>query len=126
MRRGEAWSRPIEAEDSLGGRGVAEVAIAGERGRAGRAGAVRPPVPGRGGDHRPGGFGQHVRTSARQVRGRVSVSVLVKVRTGTTGQLHDVLRRLYEIEGVSGIRATVALETFFERPVRPAVVTETG
>lgn len=67
-----------------------------------------------------------MRTSARQVRGRVSVSVLVKVRTGTTGQLHDVLRRLYEIEGVSGIRATVALETFFERPVRPAVVTETG
>ncbi|MFD4139077.1 Lrp/AsnC family transcriptional regulator [Streptomyces sp. NPDC058572] len=46
-----------------------------------------------------------------------SASVLVKVRTGTTEQLQDVLRRLYEIEGVSGTQATVALETFFERPV---------
>ncbi|MER6136265.1 Lrp/AsnC family transcriptional regulator [Streptomyces sp. NPDC001815] len=46
-----------------------------------------------------------------------SASVLVKVRTGTTEQLQDVLRRLYEIEGVSGTHATVVLETFFERPV---------
>jgi DNA-binding Lrp family transcriptional regulator len=46
-----------------------------------------------------------------------SASVLVKVRTGTTEQLQDVLRRLYEIKGVSGTQATVALETFFERPV---------
>ncbi|MEV1024466.1 Lrp/AsnC family transcriptional regulator [Streptomyces sp. NPDC050264] len=46
-----------------------------------------------------------------------SASVLVKVRTATTGQLQDVLRRLYAIEGVSGTQATVALETFFERPV---------
>lgn len=46
-----------------------------------------------------------------------SASVLVKVRTATTEQLQDVLRRLYEIEGVSGTQATVALETFFERPV---------
>ncbi|WP_327714074.1 Lrp/AsnC family transcriptional regulator [Streptomyces sp. NBC_00490] len=46
-----------------------------------------------------------------------SASVLVKVRTGTTEQLQDVLRRLYEIEGVSGTQATVALETFFERAV---------
>lgn len=46
-----------------------------------------------------------------------SASVLVKVRTGTTEQLQDVLRRLYEIDGVSGTQATVALETFFERPV---------
>ncbi|MGG8406885.1 Lrp/AsnC family transcriptional regulator [Streptomyces sp. 12297] len=46
-----------------------------------------------------------------------SASVLVKVRTETTEQLQDVLRRLYEIEGVSGTQATVALETFFERPV---------
>ncbi|MFD9301834.1 Lrp/AsnC family transcriptional regulator [Streptomyces sp. NPDC060048] len=46
-----------------------------------------------------------------------SASVLVKVRTGTTEQLQDVLRRLYAIEGVSGTQATVALETFFERPV---------
>ncbi|MQY15937.1 DNA-binding transcriptional activator DecR [Streptomyces sp. RB5] len=44
-------------------------------------------------------------------------SVLVKVRTATTEQLQDVLRRLYAIGGVSGTRATVVLETFFERPV---------
>ncbi|MDT0378891.1 Lrp/AsnC family transcriptional regulator [Streptomyces sp. DSM 42041] len=47
-----------------------------------------------------------------------SASVLVKVRTASTSQLQDVLRRLYEIEGVSGTQATVVLETFFERPVR--------
>lgn len=46
-----------------------------------------------------------------------SASVLVKVRTATTEQLQDVLRRLYAIEGVSGTQATVSLETFFERPV---------
>ena len=50
-----------------------------------------------------------------------SSSVLVKVRTGTTEQLQDVLRRLYEIEGVSGTQAMVALETFFERPVSTEV-----
>lgn len=48
-----------------------------------------------------------------------SASVLVKVRTATTEQLQDVLRRLYAIEGVSGTQATVSLETFFERPVSP-------
>lgn len=47
-----------------------------------------------------------------------TASVLVKVRSSTTQQLQDVLRRLYTIEGVSGTRATVVLETFFERPVR--------
>ncbi|MEV3860318.1 Lrp/AsnC family transcriptional regulator [Streptomyces sp. NPDC050095] len=46
-----------------------------------------------------------------------SASVLVKVRTATTEQLQDVLRRLYGIEGVSGTQATVVLETFFERGV---------
>ncbi|GAA3202878.1 Lrp/AsnC family transcriptional regulator [Streptomyces virens] len=45
-----------------------------------------------------------------------SATVLVKVRTATTEQLQDVLRRLYAIDGVSGTRATVVLETFFERP----------
>lgn len=48
-----------------------------------------------------------------------SASVLVKVRTATTEQLQDVLRRLYAIDGVSGTQATVVLETFFERPVEP-------
>ncbi|MFI5645172.1 Lrp/AsnC family transcriptional regulator [Kitasatospora sp. NPDC051705] len=45
-----------------------------------------------------------------------SASVLVKVRTPSTEQLQDVLRRLYAIDGVSGTQATVSLETFFERP----------
>lgn len=48
-----------------------------------------------------------------------SASVLVKVRTTTTEQLQDVLRRIYAIEGVSGTQATVVLETFFERPLSP-------
>lgn len=50
-----------------------------------------------------------------------SATVLAKVRTATTEQLQDVLRRLYTIEGVSGTQATVVLETFFERPVSPLV-----
>ncbi|MFG2717241.1 Lrp/AsnC family transcriptional regulator [Streptomyces sp. NPDC048416] len=53
-----------------------------------------------------------------------SASVLVKVRTATTEQLQDVLRRLYAIDGVSGTHATVSLETFFERPVSPTAVVE--
>jgi Lrp/AsnC family transcriptional regulator, leucine-responsive regulatory protein len=48
-----------------------------------------------------------------------SASVLVKVRTATTGQLQDVLRRIYAIHGVSGTQATVVLETLIERPVSP-------
>ncbi|GGU10180.1 transcriptional regulator [Streptomyces violascens] len=52
-----------------------------------------------------------------------SASVLVKVRTSTTEQLQDVLRRLYAIDGVSGTQATVSLETFFERPVSPVLPT---
>ncbi|CAM5237864.1 Lrp/AsnC family transcriptional regulator [Streptomyces sp. NBC_01310] len=46
-----------------------------------------------------------------------SASVLVKVRTASTEQLQDVLRRLYAINGVSGTHATVVLDTFFERPL---------
>ncbi|MFG2481716.1 MULTISPECIES: Lrp/AsnC family transcriptional regulator [Streptomyces] len=46
-----------------------------------------------------------------------SASVLVKVRTSSTEQLQDVLRRLYAIDGVSGTHATVVLDTFFERPL---------
>ncbi|MFJ6012351.1 Lrp/AsnC family transcriptional regulator [Streptomyces sp. NPDC092952] len=48
-----------------------------------------------------------------------NASVLVKVRTATTERLQDVLRRIHAIEGVNGTRATVVLETFFERPVPP-------
>jgi Lrp/AsnC family leucine-responsive transcriptional regulator len=46
-----------------------------------------------------------------------TASVLVKVRTSTTEQLQDVLRRLFDIDGVSGTRTTVVLETFFESGV---------
>jgi DNA-binding Lrp family transcriptional regulator len=55
-----------------------------------------------------------------------SASVMVKVRTPTTEQLQDVLRRLYTVEGVSGTRATVVLETFFERPVHPPAAPPEG
>ncbi|MGC5012432.1 Lrp/AsnC family transcriptional regulator [Streptosporangium sp. DT93] len=48
-----------------------------------------------------------------------AASVLVKVRTATTQALQDVLRRIYDIPGVSGTQAIVVLETFFERPVDP-------
>ncbi|RKS06674.1 DNA-binding Lrp family transcriptional regulator [Nocardiopsis sp. Huas11] len=48
-----------------------------------------------------------------------TASVLVKVRAATTERLQDVLRRLYDIPGVSGTQATVVLETFFERPLDP-------
>ncbi|MFI8184172.1 Lrp/AsnC family transcriptional regulator [Actinacidiphila glaucinigra] len=48
-----------------------------------------------------------------------SASVLVKVRTASTEQLQDVLRRIYAIDGVSRTQATVVLETFFERPLSP-------
>ncbi|MEY9904691.1 Lrp/AsnC family leucine-responsive transcriptional regulator [Catenulispora sp. MAP12-49] len=50
-----------------------------------------------------------------------SATVLAKVRTATTEQLQDVLRRLYTVDGVSKTQATVVLETFFERPVSPLV-----
>ncbi|MFC1406051.1 MULTISPECIES: Lrp/AsnC family transcriptional regulator [Streptacidiphilus] len=54
-----------------------------------------------------------------------SASVLVKVRTASTEQLQDVLRRIYAIEGVSGTQATVVLETFFERPLSPQTPEQT-
>jgi DNA-binding Lrp family transcriptional regulator len=43
-----------------------------------------------------------------------SASLLVKIRTGTTEQLQDVLRRVFEIDGVTGTRTIVVLETVFE------------
>jgi len=46
-----------------------------------------------------------------------NATVLVKVRTATTQQLQDVLRRIYAVDGVSGTQATVVLETLVERPV---------
>jgi Lrp/AsnC family transcriptional regulator, leucine-responsive regulatory protein len=46
-----------------------------------------------------------------------AASVLLKVHTPATEQLQDVLRRIYDIPGVSGTQAIVVLETFFERPI---------
>jgi Lrp/AsnC family leucine-responsive transcriptional regulator len=43
-----------------------------------------------------------------------SASLLVKIRTGSTEGLQDVLRRLFAIEGVSGTQTIVVLETVFE------------
>jgi Lrp/AsnC family transcriptional regulator, leucine-responsive regulatory protein len=48
-----------------------------------------------------------------------NASVLVKVRTATTEQLQDVLRRIHAIDGVNGTRATIVLEALFERPASP-------
>lgn len=47
-------------------------------------------------------------------------TLLVKVRTATTQDLQDVLRRLYQVEGVASTQSIVVLETFFERPPDPA------
>lgn len=48
-----------------------------------------------------------------------SASVLLKVRTATTGRLQDVLRRVYAIDGVSRTQVLVVLDTFFERQFSP-------
>lgn len=42
-------------------------------------------------------------------------SVLLKVRTAGTRELQDVLRRVFEVDGVTGTQTVVVLETFFER-----------
>ncbi|MEU7000325.1 Lrp/AsnC family transcriptional regulator [Nonomuraea sp. NPDC046570] len=44
-------------------------------------------------------------------------SVLVKVRTATTKELQEVLRRLFAVEGVTGTQTIVVLESFFERAI---------
>jgi Lrp/AsnC family leucine-responsive transcriptional regulator len=46
-----------------------------------------------------------------------SASLLVKIRTATTEQLQAVLRRVFDVEGVTGTQTIVVLETFFERPL---------
>lgn len=46
-------------------------------------------------------------------------SVLVKIRVGAPEQLQASLRRLFQVEGVTGTRTIVVLETFFERPLDP-------
>lgn len=44
-------------------------------------------------------------------------SVLVKMRAATTVDLQAGLKRLFDIDGVSGTQTIVVLETFFERPM---------
>jgi Lrp/AsnC family transcriptional regulator, leucine-responsive regulatory protein len=45
-----------------------------------------------------------------------AASVLVKVRTASTEELQQALRRIFGVDGVTGTDAIVVLETFFERP----------
>ncbi|TMS00417.1 Lrp/AsnC family transcriptional regulator [Nonomuraea basaltis] len=45
-------------------------------------------------------------------------SVLLKVRTSGTRELQDVLRRVFEVDGVTGTQTVVVLETFFERTLK--------
>lgn len=44
-------------------------------------------------------------------------SVLVKIRTATTEDLQDVLRRIFAIDGVTGTQAIIVLKTVLERPL---------
>ncbi|MEV0430921.1 Lrp/AsnC family transcriptional regulator [Micromonospora sp. NPDC050495] len=46
-----------------------------------------------------------------------AASVLVKIRTATTEELQTVLRRVFDIDGVTGTQTIVVLESFFERPL---------
>lgn len=46
-----------------------------------------------------------------------TASILLKIRTGSTAAMQDVLRRIHAITGVSSTQATMVLETFFERPI---------
>lgn len=49
-----------------------------------------------------------------------AASVLVKVRTASTEELQQALRRIFGVDGVTGTDAIVVLETFFERPTHIA------
>ena len=46
-------------------------------------------------------------------------SLLVKIRVGTPEQLQASLRRLFQVDGVTGTQTIVVLETFFDRPLDP-------
>jgi DNA-binding Lrp family transcriptional regulator len=46
-----------------------------------------------------------------------SASLLVKIRTSTPEQLQAVLRRVFDVDGVTGTQTIIVLETFFERPL---------
>ena len=44
-------------------------------------------------------------------------SLLLKIRTSTTEALQDVLRRIFDIDGIIGTQTIVVLETALERAV---------
>ena len=44
-------------------------------------------------------------------------TLMVKIRTATTAGVQTVLRRIFEVEGVTDTQTIVVLETSFERPV---------
>jgi Lrp/AsnC family leucine-responsive transcriptional regulator len=46
-------------------------------------------------------------------------AVLLKIRATSTQDLQSVLKRIYDIPGVTGTQTTVVLETFFELPLDP-------
>ncbi|WP_086826984.1 Lrp/AsnC family transcriptional regulator [Allokutzneria sp. NRRL B-24872] len=48
-----------------------------------------------------------------------TASLLVKIRAASNEQLQQVLRRIYDIDGVTGTKTLVVLETFFERAFDP-------
>lgn len=56
----------------------------------------------------------------------VHAALLVKIRTGTTEELQDVLRSLFMIDGVSGTQTIVVLETVFEGAGGPQAPSNPG
>jgi Lrp/AsnC family transcriptional regulator, leucine-responsive regulatory protein len=46
-----------------------------------------------------------------------TASLLLKIRTSTPEHLQAVLRRVFDVDGVTGTQTIVVLETFFERPL---------
>lgn len=54
---------------------------------------------------------------AHVVAGRPTL--LLKVRATSMGHLQSLLRRVYDVVGVTGVETTVVLDSFFERPPDP-------
>ncbi|MCP3805496.1 Lrp/AsnC family transcriptional regulator [Allokutzneria sp. A3M-2-11 16] len=48
-----------------------------------------------------------------------AASLMVKIRATSNEHLQQVLRRIYDIDGVTGTKTIVVLETFFERAFDP-------
>ncbi|MEV0586562.1 Lrp/AsnC family transcriptional regulator [Nonomuraea sp. NPDC050310] len=99
--RGVIRRTTVEVDPAAAGRGVlAYVLIEGNTWMGGTADALRaiPEVE-----------------EAHVIAG--PASLLAKVRTASTAELQQVLRRLFEVEGVSSTQTIVVLESFFERGV---------